>query len=165
MNKRFPDDDLEPWYRQFWPWVLILLPASVVVAGLVTVYIAYEGADDMVADEYYKEGLAINRKLEKLQQAQQMGISAALHISGNDIRIDTKGPVTASQLALLLSHPLEANRDFSVPLILSTPGIYLGRLPATVSPRWHWSLELPGADGWRLNGSITAAEFDSASVD
>ncbi len=61
MNNRFPVEDLEPWYRQFWPWVIFGLPASVVVAGLITVYIAYEGADDMVIDQYYKEGLAASK--------------------------------------------------------------------------------------------------------
>ncbi|MFT7320700.1 FixH family protein, partial [Congregibacter sp.] len=30
----------EPWYQQFWPWFLIALPGSVVIAGLSTLYIA-----------------------------------------------------------------------------------------------------------------------------
>ena len=38
------------------------------------IFIANEGADDLVADEYYKNGLAINRKLEKLERAEQLGI-------------------------------------------------------------------------------------------
>ena len=29
-----------PWYRQFWPWFVIALPASAVIAGLTTVWIA-----------------------------------------------------------------------------------------------------------------------------
>ncbi len=28
---------ITPWYKQFWPWFLIALPASVVVASLITV--------------------------------------------------------------------------------------------------------------------------------
>jgi FixH len=32
--------DGEPWYRQFWPWFLIALPGSVVIASFVTLYIA-----------------------------------------------------------------------------------------------------------------------------
>ena len=38
------DLDTTPWYRQFWPWFLIVLPGSVVVAALTTVYIANKGA-------------------------------------------------------------------------------------------------------------------------
>ncbi len=68
-----PGGDTQPWYRQFWPWFLILLPASVVVASLYTVYIANRGADDLVVDEYYKDGLAINRQLEKEQRSLATG--------------------------------------------------------------------------------------------
>lgn len=163
MSNKYPTEDLVPWYRQFWPWVLILLPASVVVAGITTAYIAYDGADDMVIDEYYKEGLAVNRKLEKLQRAKEMQISAALEFSGKDVRVLIAGPVTSQQLTLQLSHPLEADQDFTVPLIQSTPGIYLGRLSGSVFPRWHWTLELEDSTGWRLNGSVTAKQIDRTS--
>ena len=54
--------DSQPWYRQFWPWFLIALPATVVVAGLTTWWIAAHKADSLVVDDYYKEGLAINRR-------------------------------------------------------------------------------------------------------
>ena len=57
--------DSQPWYRQFWPWFLIALPATVVVAGLTTWWIAAHKADSLVVDDYYKEGLAINRQLRK----------------------------------------------------------------------------------------------------
>ena len=29
-----------PWYRQFWPWFLIALPASAIVGSLLSVYFA-----------------------------------------------------------------------------------------------------------------------------
>ena len=50
MSRRIPPEDTQPWYRQFWPWFLISLPASVVVAGLSTLYIANRHADDLVVD-------------------------------------------------------------------------------------------------------------------
>jgi len=75
MIRPLPSEDTQPWYRQFWPWFLILLPASVVVAGLTTLVLANRHADDLVVDDYYKDGLAINRKLEKQQRADQQGIS------------------------------------------------------------------------------------------
>lgn len=33
-----------PWYKQFWPWFLISLPASVVVASMFTISIAVDNA-------------------------------------------------------------------------------------------------------------------------
>lgn len=161
MNRHLPREDSKPWYRQFWPWFLIALPAAVVVAGVSMVFIANEGADDLVVDEYYKDGLAINRKLEKLERANELGISAGLSISGNDIIVKTGGPVDASQLKLLLSHPLESDRDFEIFLVQSVPGEYRGKLSTNVAPRWHWALQLPGEEGWRLDGSVTAADFAS----
>ena len=80
-------EDTLPWYKQFWPWFIIALPAIVVVTGINMLFIANKGADDLVVDEYYKNGLAINRELEKLERAEQLGIDAALTISGSDIVI------------------------------------------------------------------------------
>ena len=60
-----------PWYREPWPWILISGPAIVVVAGFYTLYLAVVGADPLVVDNYYKEGLAINRVLERDQAAVQ----------------------------------------------------------------------------------------------
>ncbi len=161
MSNQFPREDTQPWYRQFWPWFLIALPAFVVVAGINMVFIAHEGADDLVVDEYYKNGLAINRKLEKKQRAEELGISADIALAGSDVVITTRGPVQAEQLTLLLSHPLESNRDFEVALVESTPGEYRGRLQSPVAERWHWTLIYEGEEAWRLDGSITRANLSA----
>ena len=159
MSKRLPREDTQPWYRQFWPWFLIMLPASVVVAGISMVFIANRGADDLVVDEYYKDGLAINRKLEKIEQAASLGVSAYLAFEGDQVVVTTEGPVTDAQLQLHLSHPLEADRDFTVTVVQSTPGEYRGRLVAGVGPRWHWALVSDGEPAWRLDGSISAGDI------
>ena len=53
------------WHRQFWPWFLIVLPGIVVIASLVTVYIAVTHPDPIVDGDYYRHGLNINEKLDK----------------------------------------------------------------------------------------------------
>jgi hypothetical protein len=162
MARPLPSEDTEPWYRQFWPWFLILLPASVVVAGLTTLVLANRHADDLVVDEYYKDGLAINRKLEKQHRAEQQGIAARFEFSGSSVAVAVSGPVVAPRLSLLLSHPLESDRDFRVELTRVAPGQYRGNLEQAVAARWHWTLELPASEGWRLDGSITAADLSQA---
>lgn len=162
MNRKLPREDTLPWYRQFWPWFLILLPASVVVAGLTTVYIANRGADDLVVDDYYKDGLAINRKLEKTGKADELGLSARLEIDQRQIRVLTEGPIEASVLQLSLSHPLESDQDFTLSLQISSPGDYRGQLPADIAPRWHWVLESTGEPLWRLDGAVIAADFSTS---
>ena len=40
-----------PWYKQFWPWFIIALPASVVVASFFTLWLAVSNPDPLVVDE------------------------------------------------------------------------------------------------------------------
>ena len=53
----------DPWYRHPWPWLLMAGPAIVVVAGFLTLGFAIQSFDGLVADDYYKEGKAINMTL------------------------------------------------------------------------------------------------------
>ena len=165
MKAILPGGDTEPWYRQFWPWFLILLPASVVVASLYMVYIASRGADDLVVDDYYKNGLAINRQLEKKERSKQLGISAALNFSEAHVTVQMTGPVGAPSLSLLLSHPLESDRDFRVELARIAPGIYQAVLPAAIAPRWHWTLTLDQPEGWRLDGDIEQRDLGNVAIE
>jgi hypothetical protein len=164
MSRKLPIEDTEPWYRQFWPWVLILLPATVVVAGITMIFIANRHADDLVVDEYYKDGLAINRQLEKKQRAEQLGITAQLSFTSTAVTVQTLGPFDGPQLRLLMSHPLESDRDFAVILVRQDKGLYGGDLPQPIAARWHWTLELAGDGGWRLDGSVQATDLVDAST-
>ncbi len=153
-------EDSEPWYRQFWPWFLIALPGSVVIAGLTTLYIANRHADDLVVSDYYKDGLAINKELEKQARAEELGINAELLLTEERVQVRLNG-VSGTEppsLYLRLSHPLEADRDFSLTLDRVAPTLYVGVLPAPAAENWHWRLEADDA-GWRLDGSLGARSF------
>jgi len=165
MKAAFPGGDTQPWYRQFWPWFLILLPASVVVASLYTMYLASSGADDLVVDDYYKDGLAINRQLEKKERGEELGVSAALTFNGKLVTVQITGPADVAALSLLMSHPLEADRDFSVELRRTGPGVYRGVLTDAVAPRWHWTLESTGPEAWRLDGSVASRDIGNAAIE
>jgi hypothetical protein len=151
-----------PWYRQFWPWFLFGLPACAVLASLWTLYIAHTGSDDLVVDDYYRDGLAINRQLEKREYAEAAGISAHLALAGRDITVTVEGPVSARQLRLQLSHPIEADRDLQVTLLEASPGRYRARLPVQPGPHWYWILDTGADSAWRLDGSLEAAEVADA---
>lgn len=162
MTTAIPGTDTKPWYRHFWPWFLMALPACVVVAGLATGFIANRHADDLVVDDYYKDGLAINLQLAKKQRATELGLSAQLHFSGDIVTVELTGPVRDSGLLLLLSHPLEADRDFSVPLVRVEPNVYRGSLGREVGPHWYWILQGLRRDDWRLDGAVQAPDIDDA---
>ena len=59
----------KPWYREPWVWLMIALPASAVVGGIITIYLAVSTSDGLVVDDYYKRGKAINLDLRLVVRA------------------------------------------------------------------------------------------------
>lgn len=151
--------DAEPWYRQFWPWFIFSLPATVVMAGIVTIIIANRHADDLVVRDYYKTGLAINQQLEKREQARATGMAVQFEIDKSTVVARVNGPAYHQLLTLRLSHPLEADRDFEVMLSREAEGLYRARLERPIAPRWHWIVEAAHDSEWRLDGVLKPSDF------
>lgn len=40
MHNTTQKTDQKPWYKQFWPWFIMAIPACGVIAGITTVFIA-----------------------------------------------------------------------------------------------------------------------------
>ena len=58
-----------PWWTFGHVWLIIAGPAVVVVAGFVTLYIAVTRPDPVVADDYYRQGMNINKTLNSSADA------------------------------------------------------------------------------------------------
>jgi hypothetical protein len=41
-----------PWYKYPWVWFIMALPASAVVAGFITLYIAHQNAPQVISKEH-----------------------------------------------------------------------------------------------------------------
>ena len=84
---------LSPWYRQRWPWLLMLGPALVLIAGSYTMWLAYSTDDGLVARDYYKRGLLINRTLQQDHNAAALGIAAqgAWNADGTSFTVQISG--------------------------------------------------------------------------
>ena len=52
-----------PWWRFPLLWMVIAGPAVVVVAGFATLWLAMRTPDPVVAPDYYRQGVEINRAL------------------------------------------------------------------------------------------------------
>ena len=166
MRADRPIEDTKPWYRQFWPWFIIALPASAVVAGLITLYIASSGRDTLVKDNYYKDGLAINQDLAKAQRAATLGISAELGYdpaTGDVTVIPTGMPAGVDRLRLLVVHPTLAEFDQTVSVSRAADGGYGARLRLLGPAKWRIQL-LPEAGDWRLEGRLALPEQTQASL-
>jgi hypothetical protein len=55
--------DSKPWWQYGHVWLIIAGPLAVIVAGFVTLAIAIRTPDPVVAEDYYKRGLEINKTL------------------------------------------------------------------------------------------------------
>jgi uncharacterized protein len=54
-----------PWWKYGHVWLLISGPAAVVVAALLTAWIAVARPDPVVAEDYYRQGIEINKQLAR----------------------------------------------------------------------------------------------------
>ncbi len=101
---------MNPWYREPWPWILMSGPAAVIVAGAITTWMAFATADGLVADDYYKRGLAINAVLKREQAAAQRGIEARVERAGGEVRVQLRGTEPPA-VFLNLAHATRAGND------------------------------------------------------
>jgi hypothetical protein len=141
---------MKPWYREPWPWILMAAPASAVVAGGVTVWLAVATSDGLVADDYYRRGLAINQEIRRDQTARDLGISASVEAAAGTLRVRLSGRATPPEaLFARLVHATRAGHDLRLRLARVTPGIYETELPALPAGRWRIVLEDPRGE-WRV---------------
>jgi hypothetical protein len=166
------DSKPAPWYRQFWPWFIFGLPACAVVAGLVTVWIAHDGADTLVKDQYYKEGLAINRTLEQKRQAAELGLQAQLFFNpqpGNpdklDLSLELAGNVAPDTVRLQFDHPVEPAQDFNLVLKGDGQGNYFSTVPGNLgNNHWYLSLQADIPVPWRIIGTWNPASGNTTRL-
>jgi hypothetical protein len=49
--------DARPWFRQLWPWLLIVPPVTAVIGGGVTYYLAVTRPDSLVRQDCVQDGV------------------------------------------------------------------------------------------------------------
>jgi hypothetical protein len=131
-----------PWYRQPWPWLLMAGPATVVAAGIATMVIAFTGADGVVADDYYKRGLAINRTLAREARALELGIAAEVRVLPDRVAASiTSRSALPDRIKLTLAHPTRSGEDRVVFLARQAGGAYEAPLAPMAAGRWRVILE------------------------
>lgn len=149
-------EDLQPWYKQGWPWLLIALPASAVVGGIVTVILAVNSPNALVVDDYYKEGLAINQQKQRVNVARGLQLQGLLRSDGAQLELSLSGalPMTQEALQLKLIHSTRADLDREVTLRRTGDGRYSGRIEALSPGNWYLRLA-PDDQAWELRARIT----------
>lgn len=167
MNHRPPREDLEPWYKQFWPWFLISLPASAVIAGIITINLAMTDRDGVVTDDYYKKGLGIHRDVEKLERARALGLTAQVDydVLNSRVVVELAGiePAKLGALDLQLSHPTRQHQDQRMPLSHVEGTRFEAKIIPLGPADWHISVVDRNGE-WRLPGRIKLPEETSVKL-
>jgi len=156
------------WYQYPLVWMIIFIPFSAVVMGVIMGWLAVDTDDGLVADDYYKQGLAINQVIERDDAASRLSLSGDLNYSSAtrviNLRFD-KGNLEQLPDSVLLhiNHATRAAKDRVIVLhrgmnnassgsmqntaSLQT-GRYFGVLPQTLT-QGIWYFEISDLD-WRL---------------
>lgn len=149
----------QPWYKQFWPWFLISIPAVSVCAGVAMVLVAVSHRDSLVTDDYYRAGITINTALAEVDRAFELGIVAevaAIQDRLLSLHLATGGNAPA-ELAMAFRHPTQAENDFTVRLPAMGDGVYSGVVERVIDGKWLVVLAPAGAEAdqwqWRLQGT------------
>lgn len=162
--------DIEPpWYRQFWPWFIIALPAATVLGSMVTIFLAVTRPDSLVVDDYSRIGELTEQRFRRGAAALAMGLSGRLVIVAGDgsveLRLESNAagaPMTEwpDTLLLELAHPTLQERDMDIVLTrapMAGDGVFRARLAPMSAERWYVSAEPLGETPirWRLTGEVS----------
>jgi hypothetical protein len=143
------------WYRQPMVWLIIAIPASSVVMGVVMLWLAIASYDGLVADDYYKRGMQINRVLDRERAAERSGLSAQLDFKPGVVILDlhavAEGFRMPPTLNLDLSYATRAGRDQRLLLVRSVAGDYRAPSPALGVGRYY--VQASG-EQWRITGVL-----------
>lgn len=170
------DETPSPWYREFWAWFVFAPLIIVVIACTITVSIAVIMSDDVVVDNYYKEGKALNQDFGPQDQARQLNVQADLQLNRSDrkLLLNINQRMTKNlSLILTLSHPLVAEKDqtFIVPKltdeqIKQMPLVLDISLETIPEGRWYLRLsafdDLSNKEFWRVQSEVDFSAVDSS---
>jgi hypothetical protein len=151
-------EDTQPWYRQFWPWFIIALPASAVVGGLTTLWISLQTTDSLVLQSEDGVRNASDRRIAAERLASELGLAALVSIDSATgiVQVVMRSGDLADAPATLefeLSHPAFADRDQVITLSQAMPDadgnpVWVGHFVEVPAGRFYAVLK--SGDAWRL---------------
>ncbi len=155
----------EPTHPLKSPYVLMLIaiPLSAVIMGVILLWLAITTFDGMVVDDYYQRGLQINEDLSRDQAALRAEIVGQLEASPTftEVRLMSSDPLfnSPNELDLNFSHATRDGIDKTLTLRQTAVNVYRGpALELTALGRWY--VQVTGGE-WRISGNVIMAGGDS----
>ena len=139
-------------------WLVVAIPAAAVLAGAVMLVLANVTWDGLVADDYYRRGMQIDRSLARDAEAARLGLRASVTFPAPGLveaRLTaTAGAGTASggdRLHLRFAHAARAGADITIAMTRDAGGAWRGILPEIAPGKWYAEL---GNERWRLTAPV-----------
>lgn len=159
------------WKQEPLVWLLIAIPSTAVVMGVVMITLAIQSSSGMVVDDYYRKGKQINLVLARDQLAHELGLAAGLSLvadsslddSGRvEIRFDPEvSVIPGERIELRLVHATRPGLDQD--LIFENHQRHQLEAGLQLPGPGRWNIFLQTAD-WRLTGSLQYPQDQQARL-
>ena len=141
-----------PWYREIWPWLLMVPPALAVAGGLTMIYLATQTPSALVVDDYARIEELTSERFARDREARRLELSAELSFESGTGRIEvTLEAPTFSELpnalTLALRHATDPSADRDLNLTRSG-GRFVA--DAELAPGRYLLELMPEDRTWRL---------------
>ncbi|WP_105213554.1 FixH family protein [Pseudoalteromonas sp. T1lg22] len=155
-----------PWYKQFWPWFLLFFPLTTIIACIGLITMAVGNGPDMVVDDYYKKGKAINLELTKFDKAKALYLHGDLQFTDERISFAfTKGDDSkVAALNIGLYHRTLSDKDVSFRLTQNAHGQFTTLLDKPIEQGAYTVFITPFDDSWKLKENIQLPQADTIKV-
>ena len=143
------------WKQEPLVWLLIAIPSTAVVMGVVMITLAIQSSSGMVVDDYYRKGKQINLVLARDQLAHELGLAAGLSLDDSgrvEILFDPEvSVIPGERIELRLVHATRPGLDQD--LIFENHQLHQLEAGLQLPGPGRWNVFLQTAD-WRLTGSL-----------
>jgi hypothetical protein len=156
--------DRRPWYREFWPWALMLPPLLAVIGGVTMLVLATHTSRALVVDDYARIEELTAERFERDRRAANLGLAAELHVlsASGRIELSLRAPADfalPSVLVLHLTHATNPAADRELRLV-RYGDIYASDVE--FAPGRYGIELLPQDQSWRLGAAVARLQGDVA---
>lgn len=158
------ENNKRPFWREPMMWLVMGLPAVVVVACIWLVVVASRDSSDSVGDVVKRTAQIQVADLSPDARAKELGLSALVRIEEGYVEVlPVTGDFARDQpLRVVLRHPIVAASDIELRAEPSDNG---WRVDTDVARENDWNLELmPEGMAWRLKGRLPRGEARAAHL-
>ena len=136
--------------------MIVAIPVSAIIGGAVLLSLSIVSFDGLVADDYYRQGLGINRQIERTQRAEELGIQAKVNLNNDAglLEINLVSSISYTppeEIIVFLRHATRAGFDQEIRARAVSHETYHAYLPKMLLGKWHVELT---AEDWRISETL-----------